>query len=92
MKKRLEKPRVSSFKENVEGVTPLVIWVKTALFQKNMFVKNVGSLVSLRLNVQLAQTVNRRKITYTAVLEALVKVTEEVGVAGVQAEACDLRK
>ena len=84
--------RVLSFKEIVGGVTSLVIWVKTAVFLKFRFVKNVGSLVTLKLNVKLVQTVKRRKIMDMDEVEAMVEATEETGVAAVQVEVCDLRK
>ena len=48
-----------------------------------MFVENVGSPVTLRLIVKLAQTMNRHKITDSAEVEAVVEITEEVGIAAV---------
>ena len=86
----MEIPRFQTSKKNVKGVTPLAIWVKTAVFKKITFVNNVNnvcSLVTLRLSVKV-QTMNHHKIT----VMAEVKVSKEVRVAAVPAEACDVRK
>ena len=57
-----------------------------------MCVKNADLVDISRSNVKLTQTVNRHKIMDMDEVEAVVKATEEVGVAAVRAEVCDLRK
>ena len=47
----VDNPRFQTSKKNAKGVTPLAIWVKTAVFQKIAFVNNVNNvclLVTLR--------------------------------------------
>ena len=85
-------PRVLSFKVKAGGATPLVIWAKTAEFLKITYAKNADSPDISKSSAKLTRTVKRRKIMDMDEVKAVVKATEEVGVATVRAEACDLRK
>ena len=57
-----------------------------------MCMKNADLADISRSNVKLTRTMNRRKIMDKDEVVAVVKATEEVGVAAVRAEVCDLRK
>ena len=59
---------------------------------KSHICKKCGFTGHFEIKCKTSKTVNRHKIMDMDEVEAVVETTEEVGVAAVRAEACDLRK